>query len=156
VTYLFLKWLHIVLSTVLLGTGAGIAFFMWRAHRSRDARVIAAVAADVVRADFLFTATAVVLQPVTGFLLLSKMGYPWTLPWIHWALALYALVGCCWLPVVWLQIQVRNIARRAVAEGGALPEIYYRYFRYWFVLGWPAFAGVLAIFWLMVAKPTGL
>jgi uncharacterized membrane protein len=154
-SYLLLKWLHILSSTVLLGTGAGIAFFMWRAHRSGDPRVIAAVAADVVRADFLFTATAVVVQPVTGFLLVRKFGLPLTLPWIHGALWLYALVGCCWLPVVWLQVQMRNIARRAVAEGTALPEAYHRYFRYWFLLGWPAFAGVLAIFWLMVAKPSG-
>jgi len=153
VTYLILKWLHILISTVLLGTGAGIAYFMWRAHRTRDARVIAAVAADVVRADFLFTATAVVLQPVTGFLLIRQLGYPWTVAWIHRALALYVLVGCCWLPVVWLQVQIRNIARRAAAEGVALPEIYHHYFRYWFVLGWPAFGGVLVIFWLMVAKP---
>lgn len=154
-SYLLLKWLHIIFSTVLLGTGAGIAFFMWRAHRTRDARVIASVAADVVRADFIFTATAVVLQPVTGFLLLWKLGYPWTLPWIHWSLALYVLVGCCWLPVVWLQVRMRDIARRAAVEGAPLPEIYYRFFRYWLVLGWPAFAGVLAIFWLMVAKPVG-
>jgi uncharacterized membrane protein len=156
VSYLILKWLHIVLSTVLLGTGAGIAFFMWRAHRSGDARVIAAVAAEVVRADLLFTATAVVLQPVTGFLLMRELGYPWALAWIHGALALYVLVGCCWLPVVWLQVQMRNIARRAAAEGVPLPEIYHRYFRYWFYLGWPAFGGVLVIFWLMVAKPSGL
>jgi uncharacterized membrane protein len=155
-SYLFLKWLHIVSSTVLLGTGAGIAFFMWRAHRSRDAHVIAAVAADVVRADFLFTATAVVLQPVSGMLLIRMLGYPWSLPWIHWSLALYALVGCCWLPVVWLQIQMRNIARRAASEHAPLPEIYHRYFRYWFVLGWPAFGGVLIIFWLMVARPVAL
>lgn len=80
-SYLLLKWLHIISSTVLLGAGAGIAFFMWRAHRTRDARIVAAVAADVVRADFLFTATAVVLQPVTGFLLLWKLGYPWTVRW---------------------------------------------------------------------------
>ncbi len=152
-SYLFLKWLHIVSSTVLLGTGAGIAFFMWRAHRTGDARVIAAVAADVVRADLLFTATAVVVQPVTGFLLLWKLGYPRTSHWIHWSLLLYVLVGCCWVPVVWLQVQMRNLARQAATAGGALPERYHRYFRYWFLLGWPAFAGVLAVFWLMVAKP---
>lgn len=155
-SYLILKWLHIVSSTALLGTGAGIAYFMWRAHRTGDARVIAAVAGDVVRADILFTATAVVVQPVTGFLLMWKLGYPWTLPWIHWALLLYVLIGCCWLPVVWLQVQMRNIARRSVAEQTQLPEVYYRYFKYWFRLGWPAFAGVMAVFWLMVAKPTAV
>jgi uncharacterized membrane protein len=155
VSYLFLKWVHIVSSTVLLGTGAGIAFFMWRAHRTGDAKVIATVAADVVRADFLFTATAVVLQPLSGLLLIHRLGYPWTLPWIHWSLVLYVLIGSCWLPVVWLQVQMRNIARRAAAEGVSLPEVYHRYYRYWFVLGWPAFAGVLLVFRLMVAKPVG-
>ena len=154
-SYLLLKSLHIVSSTVLLGTGAGIAFFMWRAHRTRDARVIAAVAAEVVRADLLFTATAVVLQPLSGFLLIWKLGLPWTLPWIHWAIVLYVLIGCCWLPVVWLQVQMRYIARGTVVEGGPLPEVYHRYFRCWLLLGWPAFAGVLAVFWLMVAKPMG-
>jgi uncharacterized membrane protein len=108
----------------------------------------------VARADFLFTVTAVLLQPVSGFLLISKLGYSWTQPWIHWSLLLYMLVGCCWLPAVWLQVQMRNLARRASAECCQLPEIYHRYFRYWFALGWPAFAGVLAVFWLMVAKPT--
>src|SRR5689334_3673756 len=105
-SYLLLKWLHVVSSTVLLGTGAGIAFFMWRAHRTRDPKLIAAVAADVVRADFLFTASAVVLQPLTGWLLMRKLGYPWTQSWIRTALLLYVLVGCCWLPVVWLQLQI--------------------------------------------------
>lgn len=152
-SYLALKWLHVVSSTVLLGTGAGIAFFMWRAHRTKDPKIIAAVAADVVRADFLFTASAVVLQPLTGWLLMRRLGYSWTQPWIRAALVLYMLVGCCWLPVVWLQLQMRNIARRAADAGGALPEIYFRYLRYWLLLGWPAFAGVLFIFWLMLAKP---
>ncbi|MEJ0100129.1 MAG: DUF2269 domain-containing protein [Pseudomonadota bacterium] len=151
--HLLLKWLHIISSTVLFGTGAGIAFFMWRTHRSQDVRVIAAVAADVVRADFLFTATAVVVQPLTGFLLVRELGLPVTLPWIHAAIWLYVLVGCCWLPVVWLQIRMRDIARRAVAEGVALPPEYHRYFKLWFLLGWPAFAGVLAIFWIMIARP---
>lgn len=151
--YLLLKWLHVVSSTLLLGTGLGIAFFMWRAHRTRDARVIAAVSADVVRADFLFTATAVLVQPVTGFLLIHRLGYPLSAPWLHWSLALYVVIGCCWLPVVWLQVQMRNLARRALQEGTPLPEAYYHYFRFWFLLGWPAFAGVLLVFWLMVAKP---
>ena len=152
-SYLVIKWLHVVSSTVLFGTGAGIAFFMWRAHRTGDARVIAAVAADVVRADLLFTATAVVVQPLTGILLVHRLALPWSLLWIHGTLVLYGLIGCCWLPVVWLQVQMRNIARRAVAEGTPLPEVYHRYFRYWFRLGWPAFAGVLVVFWLMLAKP---
>ena len=138
-TYLILKWLHIVSATVMFGTGAGIAFFMWRAHRSRDAAFIAGVAREVVLADVLFTASAVVIQPVTGVLLMHVAGYPFTLFWIRASMALYVLAGCCWLPVVWLQVQMRNIATAAARQSGPLPDIYFRYFRYWFWLGWPAF-----------------
>lgn len=151
--YLWLKWLHIISSTVLFGTGAGIAYFFLRAQRTGDARVIAAVARDVVVADAIFTASAVVIQPVTGFLLLWLGGYPFTLPWVWVSILLYLAIGCCWLPVVWLQIRMRNLAIDATKTGRALSPDYFRYYRWWFALGWPAFAGVLVIFWLMVAKP---
>lgn len=152
-TYLLLKWIHIVSATVMFGTGAGIAFFMWRAHRSRNAALIAGVAREVVLADALFTASAVVIQPLSGILLMHMAGYPFTLFWIRASVLLYALAGCCWLPVIWLQLQLRNIAEAAARQSGPLPEIYFRYFRYWFWLGWPAFGSVLAILWLMTAKP---
>lgn len=151
--WLLLKWLHVISSTVLLGTGLGIAYFMWRAHRGGDTRVIAATAASVVRADLLFTAVAVVVQPVTGVMLIWHVGYPWSLAWIRVSLALFVLVGCCWLPVVWLQWRMRVLAAAASRDGSALPPAYFTYFRWWFFLGWPAFAGVLVIFWLMIAKP---
>jgi uncharacterized membrane protein len=151
--YLWIKWAHVISSTVLFGTGAGIAFFFIRAHRTGDVRVIAAVAREVVIADTVFTATAVVLQPLTGLAMIRLAGYPFSLPWLQWSLALYVLVGCCWLPVVWLQIKMRNLAARAALDQTPLPAIYSRYFRWWFLLGWPAFAGVLCIFYLMVAKP---
>ena len=152
-SYLLLKWLHVVGATVLLGTGAGIAFFFWRAHRSGDARLIAGVAADVVRADLWFTASAVVLQPVTGYLLMANGGWSFHLAWIRGSLMLYVLIGCCWLPVVWLQWRMRDLARQAVAAQVPLASSYLGYYRWWFLLGWPAFAGVLAVLWLMIAKP---
>lgn len=151
--YLFLKWLHIVSSAVLFGTGAGIAFFFVRAHRTKDVKVIAAVGKDVVLADAVFTAVAVVLQPLTGLALIWVSGYSWAQLWIWMSLLLYVLVGCCWLPVVWLQIKMRDMAVTAAETGSALPGLYGRYYRWWFALGWPAFAGVLIIFYLMVAKP---
>jgi uncharacterized membrane protein len=151
--YLWLKWAHIVSSTVLFGLGAGIAFFFLRAHRTGDVRVIAAVSRDVVLADALFTATAVVAQPLTGLGMVWLAGYPLRLPWIWISMLLYAAIGCCWLPVVWLQIQMRNLAIAAAKAGTALPQQYYRYYRWWFGLGWPAFGGVLLVFWLMVTKP---
>jgi uncharacterized membrane protein len=151
-TSLLLKWLHVVSATVLLGTGAGIAFFLMRAHRTGDARIIASVARDVVLADFAFTATAVVVQPVTGMLLMRLAGLQMSQPWLHCSMVLFVAIGCCWLPVVWLQLRMGNLARVAAARGAPLPAQYHRCYRLWLALGWPAFLGVLAIFWLMVSK----
>ena len=151
--YLTLKYLHIIGATVLLGTGAGIAFFMLLAHRTGDAAVIAAVARIVVIADFLFTATAVVAQPITGLLLAWTMGYSLDEGWIVLSVLLYLVTGAFWLPVVWMQMRMRDLAAAAAREGRPLPEAYHRLFRLWFVSGFPAFAAVLAIFWLMMAKP---
>jgi len=151
--FLWLKWAHIVSSTVLFGMGAGIAFFFVRAHRTGNVRVIAAVGRDVVLADTIFTATAVVLQPATGLSMVALLGLPLTLPWLRWSIVLYLLVGCCWLPVVWLQIRMRDMAMAAVETDSALPANYHRLYRWWFGLGWPAFLGVLVVFYLMVAKP---
>jgi uncharacterized membrane protein len=150
--YLWIKWMHIISSTVLFGMGAGIAFFFLRAQRTGEVRVIAAVAREVVRADAVFTAVAVVAQPLTGYLMMRMAGYPMTLPWIAASLLLYLAVGCCWLPVVWMQIRMRDLAIEAAADGEPLPPEYFFYYRLWFALGWPAFIGVLAIFWLMVTK----
>jgi uncharacterized membrane protein len=151
--YLLTKWLHIISSTVLFGTGAGIAFFFLRAQRTGDARIIAAVARDVILADVIFTATAVVLQPVTGIALVLTSGYPLSTPWLALSMVLYVLIGCCWLPVVWLQIQMRDLAIDAANHHVRLPVVYHLYYRWWFTLGWPAFIGVMVIFYLMVAKP---
>jgi uncharacterized membrane protein len=148
-----LRWLHIVGAAVLLGTGAGIAFFMVMAQRSGDVAVIAHTARVVVIADWLFTATAVVAQPVTGWLLAEALGWPLSESWIVAALGLYVLVGASWLPVVWIQIRLRNLAREAARAGAALPATYQRLYRIWFGCGVPAFLGVLAIIWLMIARP---
>ncbi len=151
--YLWLKWAHIVSSTVLFGMGAGIAFFFLRAQRTADVRIIAAVSREVVLADSIFTAAAVVTQPLTGIALALLAGYPLRAPWLVASLALYVFIGCCWLPVVWLQIRMRDLAIAAAAAGEPLPSLYHQYYRWWFGLGWPAFAGVLAVFYLMVVKP---
>lgn len=151
--YLWLKWAHVVSSTVLFGMGAGIAFFFVRAHRTGDVRVIAAIAREVVVADAIFTASAVVLQPVTGLAMARLAGYPLSMPWLRWSMVLYVLIGCCWLPVVWLQVQMRNLAKNAMQSGTALPAAYFRLYRWWCYLGWPAFIGVLLVLYLMVAKP---
>jgi uncharacterized membrane protein len=152
-TYLGLKLLHIVGATALLGTGAGIAFFLLLAHRTGDAATTASVARIVVIADFLFTATAVVVQPITGTLLAWVVGYSLLEGWILLSIALYLLTGAFWLPVVWMQMRMRDLAAEAVREAKPLPAQYHRLFRLWFAFGFPAFGAVMAIFWLMIAKP---
>jgi uncharacterized membrane protein len=150
---ILLRWLHVIGACVLLGTGAGIAFFMVVAHRSRDAVLIAHVAATVVVADFLFTAIAVVLQPITGMLLGWMIGWPLQSFWLAPSLGLYVLAGLFWLPVVFIQMRLRDLARAAAAAKTPLPALYHRLYRIWFACGFPAFAAVLAIIWLMLAKP---
>lgn len=153
IAYFTLQYLHVIGATVLLGTGAGIAFFMLWAHRTGDPRVIAGVARIVVTADFIFTATAVVVQPVTGFYLARFLGYPILDGWIALSLLLYAVTGAFWLPVVWMQIRMRDLAAAAARADEPLPRAYHRLFRAWFVCGFPAFGSVLAILWLMVRRP---
>lgn len=148
-----LKLVHVIGAAVLLGTGAGIAFFMLLAHRTGDAATVAAVARMVVIADFLFTAGAVALQPVTGVLLAREAGYDLDEGWILLSVLLYLVTGAFWLPVVWMQLRMRDLAAAAAAAGEALPAAYHRLFRCWFLSGFPAFAAVLAIFWLMIARP---
>ena len=151
-TYLALKFLHIIGASVLLGTGAGIAFFMLLTHRTGDAATVASVARIVVIADFLFTATAVMVQPITGTLLAWIVGYSLLDGWILLSIALYLLTGAFWLPVVWMQMRMRDLAAEAVREAKPLPAQYHRLFRLWFAFGFPAFGAVVAI-WLMIAKP---
>jgi len=151
--YLLLKFLHLIGTAVLFGTGVGIAFFLLLAHRTKKAAVVAAVARIVVIADFLFTATAVVVQPVTGVLLAVEIGFSLREGWIVLSILLYLLVGALWIPVVFMQIRMRDLAAAAAKQGGALPAEYHRLFRLWFAFGFPAFGAVLAIVWLMIAKP---
>jgi uncharacterized membrane protein len=148
-----IKYLHLIGAAVLLGTGAGIAFFMLLAHRTGEPAIVAGVARIVVIADFLFTASAVVAQPVTGALLAWLDGYSLGEGWIALSILLYLLTGAFWLPVVWMQIRIRDLAVAAARGGQPLPDAYYRLFRTWFAFGFPAFAAVLGIFWLMTTRP---
>ena len=151
--YLILKLVHVLGAMTLFGTGAGIAFFMLMAHRSQDARIIAHTAGVVVIADTVFTASAVILQPITGAALAMMAGYPILRGWIGLSLVLYLVTGAFWLPVVWMQLKMRDLARTAVEQGAPLPAEYHRLWRLWFAFGFPAFGAVLGIIWLMVAKP---
>ena len=152
-TYLVIKWLHVLSSAILFGTGLGSAYYMLAASRTRDAHVAAAMARYVVRADWMFTATTIVILPVTGVALALLAGVPLTTRWLLWSFALYFVAGACWLPVVWIQVQMRDLAQQAVRSGTGLPDRYWKLLRVWFALGVPTFSALVLVFWLMVAKP---
>ena len=153
-TYLVVKWLHILSSTLLFGTGLGSAFYMFFASRTRDVRAIAVVVRHIVIADWLFTTPTIVLQPLTGFYLVYLAHFPLTSAWIVWSIALYLLAGAAWLPVVWMQIRMRDMAVDAMRRGEtALPPLYWTYLRRWVGLGVIAFVSLVVVFYLMVAKP---
>jgi uncharacterized membrane protein len=149
-----LRFFHVLGATVLFGTGLGIAFFMVMAHRTGNAEKIAHVAGTVVVADTIFTATAVVLQPISGVWLAHIVGWPLGEGWIVLSVALYVVTGLFWLPVVVIQIRLRDLARKAAASGAPLPETYRRLYLIWFAFGFPAFFAVLGIFWLMLTRPS--
>jgi uncharacterized membrane protein len=151
--YLILKYFHVIGASVLLGTGAGIAFFMLLGHLTGKPVIVAAIARIVVIADLVFTATAVVLQPVTGVALAWHAGWSLWEGWIALSIGLYLLTGAFWLPVVWMQTRMRDLAAKAAAIHQPLPAAYHRLFWAWFAFGFPAFGAVLGIFWLMLAKP---
>jgi len=151
--YLTLKWLHIISATFMVGTGFGTAFYMFWANRSGDLRAIAVVGRFVVLADWLFTTPAVIIQPITGFWMARLAGWEFGSVWLSSSLWLYALTGICWLPVVWLQLRMRDIAKSAIASDSDLPSLYWHYERRWVLLGIPAFSAVGIIYWLMVNKP---
>lgn len=154
--YLLAKWLHILSSTVLFGTGIGTAFQMVMAMRGRNPGTVASVASAVVVADWAFTTPAGLIQPASGLWLVHLTGHPPDTPWLIATYALYALAFLCWAPVVWLQIRIRDLAAEAHARGAPLPDRAIRLWRLWFALGWPAFGALVAVFWLMVAKPDAL
>ena len=151
--YLLLKWVHVLSSTVLFGFGAGTAWYLWSAHRTGDPATIASVGRMVVRADWIFTGGSGVIQPLSGLMLLHLLGYSLAESWVLASVVLYLIAFACWVPVVRLQIRAQKFAQTALESGAPLGEDYRRAMRAWFWLGWPAFLGLIAVFWLMIAKP---
>ena len=152
-TYLVVKWLHVLSSTVLFGTGLGSAYYMFFASLKGDTRTVATVIRHVVIADWVFTTTTIIFQPLSGFYLVHLAGFPLTSRWIVWTTALYLVAGACWIPVVFIQIRMRRLAQHAAAAGAELPAGYDRLLRWWVALGIPAFVSLVIVFYLMVAKP---
>ncbi len=145
---------HVLGACVLIGTGTGIAFFMLMAHRTADPAFIAQTASVVVVADMIFTATAAIVQPITGYLLMLQLGWSFFDGWLSVSLGLYVLIGLLWLPVVWIQAQMRDEARQSVQQGIALTVRYRRLYRIWFACGVPAFSAIVVLLWLMVTRPS--
>lgn len=151
--YLIVKTVHILSSTVLFGTGLGIAFFMFLSRFTDHPQERYYAASNTVLADYLFTLPAVIVQPLSGTWLVWKSGYQWTDTWLVWTYALYVLAGLCWLPVVWIQHRLKCLVAESLRDETALPESYHRLFGTWMLLGWPAVASLILIFFLMVFKP---
>lgn len=151
--YLSLKWLHILSSVVLMGTGFGSAYYLFFANRARNVTAQAVVSTLVVRADWWFTTPTVIIQPATGFAMAYLAGLPLSTPWLAISIALFVFAGACWLPVVWLQIRMAAMAQEAARMGNKLPDAYWSYARWWEWLGYPAFVAMLGVFYLMVVKP---
>ena len=151
--YFAFKYLHVLGAIVILGTGAGIAFFMLMAHRSGNADFIARTSAVVVIADALFTLTAVIAQPITGGVLMRLSSTAISERWLAISLVLYLIAGLFWVPVVFMQIEMRDLARAAAEKRMPLPPHYFALFRRWVAFGVPGFGSVMIILWLMIAKP---
>jgi uncharacterized membrane protein len=151
--YLIVKWLHVLSSTLLFGTGLGSAYYMFFTNRSRDVRAIAVVTRRVVVADWTITLPTGILQPLTGAYLVHRAGFDWSAGWIAWSVLLYLVAMACWLPVVWLQIRMARMAEATAAAAATLPDRFWRYHRIWTALGIPAFSGFVVVFYLMVVKP---
>ena len=151
--YSVIKTLHILSATIVFGTGLGIAFFMLRSNFTDDLTEKYFAARTTVLADFVFTLPAVVIQPLSGMWLIWQGGFDWQAPWLIATYCLYVVAGFCWLPVVWIQIELKRLILSARASGTPLPDRYFRLFRLWFLMGWPAFLGLLVIFYLMVSQP---
>src|SRR5450830_733886 len=143
--YLAIKWLHILSATFMFGTGFGTAFYMFFTNRTGNVAAIAVVTRLVARADWWFTTPAIIIQPLSGLWMIHLAGFPFSAGWIVWSMALYALAGACWLPVVWLQLRMRDMAALAAQNNQALPARYWGYEKIWTALGFPAFAALIVV-----------
>ncbi len=152
-TYLIIKTLHIFGATILFGTGIGIAFFMFRSYFTNDMNEKFYAVRNTVLADYLFTFPAALIQPISGAWLVWKSGFDGTSLWLTTTYVIYFVIGLCWLPVVWIQIQLKKMLQQSIQNKGELPDRYHKLFRIWFLLGWPAFIGLVVILFLMVVKP---
>ncbi|WP_085905172.1 DUF2269 family protein [Kiloniella majae] len=151
--YTLLKWIHILSSTILFGTGIGSAFYMFMANRNRNLPEMYFAVRHVVIADWLFTTPAVIVQFLSGVGLLYVAGYDMDDAWVSWGIVLYFSAGVCWLPVVWLQIRMRDLIKTSLDNNSDVPPVYWVLDRWWILLGSLAFPIIVIVFYLMVFKP---
>lgn len=153
--YLLIKMIHIISAVVVAGTGTGIAFFMFMASRSKNVQAIAVTTRHVVLADWIFTFPAVVVQFASGIALMQLLNYSYTSAWFLTVISLFIFIGACWLPVVYLQYQLKHLAQQSL-QTGVLDPGFRKIMWLWTALGIPAFMAIVVIFWLMVFKPLAL
>lgn len=151
--YLIIKTLHILSAILLFGTGLGSAFYKLFTDLNGNLEAIAVTNRLVVKADWLFTTPTVIIQPLTGFWMLHMAGLTLNQYWLTLSIGLYLFAGACWLPVVVLQIKMRDQSHQCLQRGSALPANYYRQLKIWTALGVPAFLAMIAVTALMVIKP---
>jgi uncharacterized membrane protein len=151
-SYFLLRLLHILSAIVVMGTGAGIAFFMFMAYRSNNIGAITVTARNVILGDWLFTFPAVIAQFVTGLLLMAKLNYSYTSTWFYWVIGLFAFIGACWVPVIRIQYLLFSQAKLSLSQG-QLTVKFNRYMKWWISLGIPAFFAILGLLYIMVFKP---
>jgi uncharacterized membrane protein len=137
----------------MFGTGLGSAFYKWSADRSGIISAITHTNRVVVLADWIFTTPTIIIQPITGIWLLYLLNIPFTQGWVVATLVLYVIAGACWLPVVWLQMRMRDLSFEAENCNKPLSSLYYYHANQWFWLGVPAFTALVIVYFLMVFKP---
>lgn len=152
--YLIVKWLHILSAFLLFGTGLGSAFYKLFTDLSKNLDAIVITNKLVVKADWFFTTPTVIIQPLTGFWMMHLTGFSFTQTWLWLTLVLYVFAGACWIPVVVLQIRMRDQAQKCLSDGTALPATYWKQLKIWVALGIPAFSAMVAVTALMVMKPS--
>lgn len=152
-SYLLIKVVHVVSATILFGTGLGTAFFLYMANRSRNIEAIQITIKHVILADWLFTAPTVLIQPVTGIILMNKIGMPYHSMWFYWVAGLYVTAGACWIPVVFIQYRLRRVMQ-GLSRDAQIPADWHRLIKTWQRLGYVAFGCVLGLFYLMVFRPS--
>ncbi|KZN65909.1 hypothetical protein N473_10095 [Pseudoalteromonas luteoviolacea CPMOR-1] len=150
--YFIAKFIHILAAIVVMGTGAGIAFFMFMANRSNNPQAIYITTRHVVLGDWFFTTPAVIIQIVSGLYLMHLLGYSFQSPWFLTVAGLFTFIGLCWLPVLKIQYRLRALAAIDQEQGEVSVE-FKHLMRRWTLLGIPAFAAILILLALMVFKP---